>query len=499
MTVRALPGSTAEAPGGLGSPAPHAHTLLLPAGYGAQLAQFRQRLADWRFWTVQALVIAVTVNHFVVELLHPFHLHGAYFLPASLYLFPVLYASLAFGTSGAIPTAIWSACLAMPNVIFLHHGIEAAGETFQVATMMLLGSVVAFRVEKERVARQTAEAAELERRASELKYRSLFNGASEAILVVDSRGIVREANAAARAIGLSTTPDLTNQPLTAMFGPAAQPILQRLQGETGELTDIEVQRGDGAELWLEPRLTAISSGSEVLTQVLLRDVTDRQGFQHYAQEVVKAQERERQWIAQELHDVSVQSAILICRGLDAASDAVERELRDEVLRVLGEARATAENMADELRRFSRDLRPLILEDLGLVPALKRLPLELQDRTTIRARFNVTGNPRRLDPAVELALFRIAQESVRNVERHSGASTMSLSLALGSGGVRLSVTDNGKGFQVPTLTALLSEGRLGLLGMQERARLVGGRCEVRSTVGHGTRVVAECAAPAPAEQ
>jgi signal transduction histidine kinase len=232
--------------------------------------------------------------------------------------------------------------------------------------------------------------------------------------------------------------------------------------------------------------------------VLLRDVTDRHGFQHYAQEVVKAQERERQWIAQELHDVSVQSAILICRGLDAASESVERDEREQTQRMLGEARVTAENMADELRRFSRDLRPLILEDLGLVPALKQLIAELQDRTQIRARFYVTGHLRRLDPSVELALFRIAQESCRNVERHSGASTTSLSLALGADRVRLSVTDNGKGFQVPPITSLLRDGRLGLLGLQERARLVGGRCEVRSKLGHGTRIVAEVATPpAPA--
>ncbi|HEX6029796.1 MAG TPA: sensor histidine kinase [Tepidiformaceae bacterium] len=466
---------------------------------GEQSALFRQRLKDRRFWLIQALVVAVTLVHFVVELLHPMDLHGAYFLPASLYLFPVLYASLNFGTSGAIPTAIWSACLAMPNVIFLHHGVEAAGETFQVATMMLLGSVVALRVEKERAARQAAEAAEQERRASEMKYRSLFDGASEAIVVVDSRGMVREANAAAVALVPAAAGDPMNQPLTAMLGSEARAILRTLEGEPVELADIAVDAGDGVELWLEPRLTEVTSGNGVLTQVLLRDVTDRHGFQHYAQEVVKAQERERQWIAQELHDVSVQSAILICRGLDAASDAVEQEQREEILRLLEETRGTAENMADELRRFSRDLRPLILEDLGLVPALKRLPLELQHRTNIRARFNVTGSPRRLDAAVELALFRIAQESVRNVERHSCASTMSLSLALGPEGVRLSITDNGKGFHVPPLTSLLSEGRLGLLGMQERARLVGGRCEVRSTVGRGTRVVAEAPAPSVAAE
>ena len=188
--------------------------------------------------------------------------------------------------------------------------------------------------------------------------------------------------------------------------------------------------------------------------------------------------------------MSVQSAILICRRLDAASEAVEQGDPGDVTRTIAEARHTAETMADELRRFSRDLRPLILDDLGLVPALKRLLLELRERSGIDVRFDVTGSVRRLDAPIELALFRIGQEALRNMENHAEASRASMRIVFGPANARLTVTDNGAGFVVPGLTSLVSAGRLGLLGMQERARLVGGQCEIRSAPGTGTRVVAE---------
>ncbi|MEP7216802.1 MAG: sensor histidine kinase, partial [Anaerolineaceae bacterium] len=240
-----------------------------------------------------------------------------------------------------------------------------------------------------------------------------------------------------------------------------------------------------------PLFTSMSGGVHAeLTQVLLRDVTDQHGFQNYAQEIIRAQEDERQRMAQELHDVSVQSAILICRQLDAASDAVETRDPAVVTRTIAEARHAAESMADELRRFSRDLRPLILEDLGLVPALKRLVTELRGRSQTHLRFEVKGLARRLAPGTELVLFRIGQEALRNAEHHASATHVSVRLSFEGDTVRLGVVDNGSGFVVPPLTTLVNAGRLGVLGMQERALLLGGRCEVQSNPGHGTHVTAE---------
>ena len=434
---------------------------------------FRNRLRDRRFWMIQGMILAVTLLYAVFEATEPPRLARLYFVPASLYLFPVLYASLNFGIEGAVPTALWSTALAFPSLVLDNRGQELVGESFQIATMLLLGTLVAIRVDKEAAARRRAEDSEGDRHRSEMKYRSLFEGASEAILVVDDSGTVQEGNAAAATLTGHTTASLRQWKLADLLGTTDAEIGGGLWAGAGESPDVGFHRPDGEEIWLQPVLTPMPSANPpLLTQVLLRDVTERHGFQRYAREIVRAQEGERQRIAQELHDVSVQSAILICRRLDAASDAVEKGHPDDVTRTIAEARQTAEGMADELRRFSRDLRPLILDDLGLVPALKRLLLELRERSKIEVRFDIMGTESRLDPSIELALFRVGQESLRNVENHAHASRISMGLAFEQDKARLTITDNGTGFVVPPLTTLVSGGRLGLLGMQERALLVG---------------------------
>lgn len=450
----------------------------------------RLRLHDRRFWEVQALIVGVTVAHIIFEHLEPSVLGAAYFVPATLYLFPVLYASFNFGVEGAIPTALLSALLSAPDIAINHHGMTRFGETFQIVIIMLLATLVAFRVDKEKLARGLSEQSERERGLSEMKYRSLFENAGEAILVVDRRGMIREANTAAARLGVRLEAGRSAQ-IRDQLGAPADDIRRYLAGELNEAGDFRIGRGDNAELWMQPIFTSIPGDrTSDFTQVLLRDVTDRHGFQHYAQEIVRAQEDERQRIAQELHDVSVQSAILICRRIDAAAEAVDQGDPERMISTIAEARHAAETMADELRRFSRDLRPLILEDLGLVPALKRLITELRERSDMRVRFEVHGESRRVDPGAELVLFRIGQEALRNVEHHAKANRVSLRVAFEKQAVKLGVTDNGVGFMVQPLTALVNAGSLGLLGMQERALLVGGKCQVTSRPGDGTHVTAE---------
>jgi len=426
----------------------------------------------------------------LLEVLDGPHLDAVYFVPASLYFFPILYASLNFGREGAIPTAVWSAVLAIPNILIWHHGMERVGESAQLMMMIVLATIVAWRVDKEVAARERAEALERARGLSELKYRALFDGAAEPILVLGDNGEIEEANAAAAALLGRTSESLHGFTTVELLGRQAGDLLAAAVRSSQDRSELRLQRPDGSDLWLEPLCTVVPDASgKALAQVLLKDVTERRGFQHYAREITRAQEAERQRIAQELHDVSVQSAILICRRLDAAAEAVEEGSPEGILRTIVEARLTAETMADELRRFSRDLRPLILDDLGLVPALKRLLLELRERSSIDIRFNVSGPARRLDSSIELTMFRIGQEALRNVESHAEASQASLDIEFDGANVTLTVSDNGSGFEVPNLAALTSGGRLGLLGMKERAQLVGGVCEIHSTPGAGTSVKA----------
>ena len=459
--------------------------------------RLRPRLSDPRFWAVQIMIAGVAAGHLGAELYGDDRLGAAYFFPASLYFFPVLYASLNFGREGAFPTAFWCSLLAAPIVILFHHGVELAGESFQVGLTVFLAVVVATRVDQVIKARQQAELSEAASARSELKYRALFNGAGEPILVVDGTGRIQEWNAAAAALLLVGGGGLHGASIADLLG-----IRVTMDSETATTSvaapDISLQRRDGTKAWFQPVFTQVPTADRtILIQVLLRDVSERRGFQDYAREIVRAQEEERQRIAHELHDVSLQSAILICRQLDIVSDAARDGDRDALSATLADARRSTEAMGDELRHFSRDLRPLILEDLGLVPALRQLVLEMEARSAMVCQLAVEGKARRLDPGVELALFRVAQEALRNAERHANASELSIRLSHRRSRTILTVSDDGKGFEVPDLTALVGGKHLGLVGIRERARLVGGVCEIQSAPGQGTRI--EVSVPNPTRQ
>jgi PAS domain S-box-containing protein len=456
------------------------------------LAAFKGRLRDRRFWVVQAMVAAVTTFHYLAEFyevrtnqeVDKLYLITMY----TIYLLPIIYASLNFGREGAIPTAIWMAMLVVPNIVFIHHGNDRIFESVQILTMITLAAVIATRVDREVVQRRRAEAEGAARRVSELKYQSLFDNAGQAIVVFDNEGVIHEVNSAAASLFGLGQRDLDVATLKGALGSDAAASVEA-PGDVGQWIGQEFHLAAGqGETWLEPVCTRLSSEEDGLTLALFRDVTARRGFQSYAREIVRAQEDERQRIARDLHDVSLQNIVLLCRRLDEVEEAAEDLIPDQLSKALSGARGFAESIGDELRRFSRDLRPSVLDDLGLVPAIRGLVAELGSRSGIQARFAYTGAEGRLDSNCKVSLFRICQEALRNVERHSGASRATVRLAMNAESVLLTITDNGHGFTLPqSMTNLPTAGRLGLLGMHERATLAGGECEVSSQPGKGTRV------------
>jgi signal transduction histidine kinase len=155
---------------------------------------------------------------------------------------------------------------------------------------------------------------------------------------------------------------------------------------------------------------------------------------------------------------------------------------------LNEMQEMVAGLIADLRRLIHALRPIYLEDLGLVPALQVLTQEVGEGAGLEIAFESTGRPRRLEPEVELALYRIAQEALSNVVRHAGASTAEMSLAFRPETVTLTVGDNGIGFGVPESPAELApQGHFGLLGIHERAELIGARLALDSQPGKGTRL------------
>ncbi len=199
------------------------------------------------------------------------------------------------------------------------------------------------------------------------------------------------------------------------------------------------------------------------------------------------QEEERQRLARELHDDTIQSLIALNQRVQLAQLKIAD---DPDLRVaLDEIQNLTDQTIQDVRRLVRALRPLYIEDLGLVAALKMLARESSASEGITIHFHQTGTEQRLSSETELALFRIAQEGINNIIRHSDVKQASLKLEFNTNSTTLVIQDSGKGFDVPESPAEFApHGHFGLLGMHERAELIGARFEINASPGKGTRLV-----------
>lgn len=217
----------------------------------------------------------------------------------------------------------------------------------------------------------------------------------------------------------------------------------------------------------------------------LRDREER--VSQLLQKVIDAQEDERLRIARELHDETSQSMAALTVGLKAAASLVERNPKRAETILEGLKEATAQTLR-EIHNIVYDLRPTLLDDMGLVPALQWCAARWLSDQGIEVTVGTGGVNRRLPQRVETTLYRIGQEAITNVSRHSGARHLNIHVQWEQAQVVLSVVDDGRGFDPH---AAGRDGRdnqhLGLVGMAERAGLLGGECRVNSVPGEGTRV------------
>jgi two-component system sensor histidine kinase UhpB len=222
-----------------------------------------------------------------------------------------------------------------------------------------------------------------------------------------------------------------------------------------------------------------------LTEMSHKVQSAQEGLRDYIGAITSAQEEERNRLARELHDDTIQSVIALKQRVQLA----EKSVKDQTSRkTLAELETLAELTVENLRRMTRALRPIYLEDLGLVTALEMLARETSQNSGIRVEFRKSGEEQRLSREVELALYRIAQEALNNVVRHSQAKRADLQIVFGEGTVELEALDDGVGFDVPkSPTDFAATGHFGLLGIRERAQLIGARLEVESARGRGTRL------------
>jgi signal transduction histidine kinase len=211
----------------------------------------------------------------------------------------------------------------------------------------------------------------------------------------------------------------------------------------------------------------------------------QQSLRGYLGAITTAQEEERRRLARDLHDDTIQSLIALNQQVQLAQLSTQNEA---TLHKLSYMKQMVEQTISDLRRVTRDLRPIYLEDLGLVTALDMLARDTERLSNISVTLQVSGERRRLQSDIELALYRIAQEALSNIVRHAKATNVTIHLEFGDPQVRLAVKDNGNGFVVPKDPAeMAASGHFGLLGIQERAELMGARMELASASNEGTKL------------
>jgi signal transduction histidine kinase len=216
----------------------------------------------------------------------------------------------------------------------------------------------------------------------------------------------------------------------------------------------------------------------------------RDTLQEYATRVLNSQEEERKRISRDLHDETAQELVGLMQRIDLCRLSAEENA--QLTSALDELSDLTDRTLEGVRRMSRALRPLILEDLGLVPAVQAMAEELEEQLPEGRVFcEVIGEEQRLAPEAEVGAYRIVQEALTNVRKHASLATRAyVTLQFEPQMLRISVEDNGQGFHTMLVESDGDREHLGLMGMRERAELLNGKWAIHSQPGEGTRVTLE---------
>jgi PAS domain S-box-containing protein len=370
-------------------------------------------------------------------------------------------------------------------------------EPEEVELLTAMGNQIGVAVENAHLYQQQQVTAQ-QLRISEERYRGLFENASDAIFICSTTARIISVNRACEQLTGYTQKELASTLVYDLFTGGSQEKIRLLfsekleQAPQGGMEEVHLTRKNGTEAYIELRVSPLLRKNTVIgLQVIAEDVTEekqlRKNMEYYIKQVTRAQEDERLRISRELHDETAQVLATLSRGLDSLVTG-DKKLTKPVIDSLNKLYKMANSALEGVRRFSQDLRPSILDDLGLVPALEWLITELESNHGMAAKFGITGTLKRLTPEIELTVFRIVQEVLSNIRRHSQASSVDMSLDFGADALTLVISDNGQGFDIPPRTSDLAlSGKLGIIGMRERARLVGGTLIVQSEKGTGTKV------------
>jgi len=342
------------------------------------------------------------------------------------------------------------------------------------------------------------------------RYFDLYHMAPVGYCTLGARGEIRQANlAAASMLGLAVGA-LRDRPLTSFIFSQDQDVYylyHRQSRPSGPPRSCELRmvKGDGALLWVQLS-TLVAEDADGLPElrVVMSEVTQHKQVEaalresvaqshRLARRVLEAQETERRRVAMELHDELGQALTAIKINLQVGErfpGQMPGELNVENIRIVDEALV-------QMRRLAYGLRPSMLDDLGLAPALRWMAEQTAQRSGLVVRFEPDLSEVRLPAGIEIAVFRIAQEALTNIVRHAHAHSVQMALQREGGALVLSVQDDGDGFDVVAMRARAAGGgSLGVLGMEERAMLIGAELLIESMPGQGSRLRLRCPLDVP---
>jgi PAS domain S-box-containing protein len=337
-------------------------------------------------------------------------------------------------------------------------------------------------------------------RASEQRYRDLVENANDVIYTRDLAGNFTSFNKAAERLTGYTREEALRMNFSQLLAPeqrkAGVPAGEGRPPDGGPAThELVIAAKDGRRLTLEVSTRLIyEEGMPVGVQGIARDVTERRRAERSVRQLsgrlLRLQDEERRRIARELHDSTSQSLAALAMSLAQVQESAAA-LEPPARKALVTSLELAEQSSKEIRTLSYLLHPPLLDELGLTSALKWYAEGFAERSGLVVDLEVCPDLGRLHQELELTLFRIVQESLTNIHRHSGSLRASIRVAPDGGDVRLEVMDQGRGMPSETLQAARAACAgvgVGLAGMRERVSQLGGRLEIESGEG-GTTLTA----------
>jgi PAS domain S-box-containing protein len=329
-------------------------------------------------------------------------------------------------------------------------------------------------------------------RTSEERYRELVENANDIIFTMDLNGRLTSVNRAGEILTGYDLAEARTLTIESLVAPEHLPLARAMKelrvaersGRTRYELEILSRTGQRIPLEVSTRLVT-AEGMPIGIQGIARDITDRKRAEFALRHLNQRLEEKVKSIAHALHDEAGQLLASVYLGI--ASIAKDLPARDRAR--LDELRTLLDQVDEELRRLAHELRPTILDDLGLLPACEFLAKGVAGRAKIRVVvLGATGG--RLPADVETALYRVAQEALSNATRHGHPKTIAVEFKRAGSVLRGSIRDDGSGFDVATVLSHANTKGLGLIGMRERLIAVGGKLVITSSPGAGTLIAFE---------